>query len=171
MNHCWGISSLTQTIQKQIWSQSELNALAKQSKERYRFSDVLRWFLNGERWSRWRCQQAFPNEFRGRRSPRSSSSTSPVIPVPAARRIPVPVPAAAVFVHALHAELSSSTSIPRSATTEDTTSIRRQSSGPTAARFHHGPNPPRRWSMMSSIDFPPVVIIFICKYKIFNSRF
>ena len=66
--------------------------------------------LNQERWSLWRWQPAYPNEFCGRWTPQSSR---PVIPVSPARRIRVPVSAAAVFVHAVHAELSSSTSIPR----------------------------------------------------------
>ena len=65
-------------------------------------------FSNQERWSLRRCQSAYPNEFRGRWTPQSSR---PVIPVSPARRIRVPVSAAAVFVHALHAELSSSTSL------------------------------------------------------------
>ena len=42
INHCWGISSLTQTIRKQIWSSQSSTALVKQSKERYQFSDVFR---------------------------------------------------------------------------------------------------------------------------------
>ena len=164
---CWGTISLTQSVRKQIWSQSELNGSRKADEESYPFSDVLRCSqprkmitvtmpVDVSKWVSWSLNATIKQTCDSgvTRTPYSCSGVS-------SRRI-----RARLARRTQQFDFDSTT-----ATSEDTTSIRRQSSGPTAARCNNGPNLPRRWSMMSSMDFPPVVIILPVIIVKISSRF